>query len=294
LDSAEFGAHDKAHLKNSVTLHYVSHGPRDKPLMILIHGFPEFWYSWRHQLTAFGDNYRVIAYDQRGYGESDKPGRISDYSIDKLTLDVKDLIEFLGYSKAVVVGHDFGGAVAWSFAARFPEHAEKLIALNFPHPNAFQNHFENDRGQFLKSWYMFFFQLPYLPEWFLKLNDFNFLSQVFTGKSAGCRRGQITSLDMDAYKYTFAMGGFTGPVNFYRAAMQLAKSSQAKKPIKAPILLIWGENDAYLSKEMAVNSERFCEDFRLKFIEPACHFVQQDYPEEVNKVMRAFLSIPSN
>src|SRR5437879_4698652 len=154
---------------NGIRLNVAQAGPPDGPLVILLHGFPEFWYGWRKQIPALAAaGYRVWAPDQRGYNFSDKPPDVRDYTLDKLAADVAGLIEAAGRQRAIIVGHDWGGAVAWWLAANNPERVERLVIINVPHPLVMRRLILRDPRQTLRSWYMFMFLLPRLPEWFAR------------------------------------------------------------------------------------------------------------------------------
>ena len=153
-----------------------------RPLMLFLHGFPEFWYSWRHQLRAFADDYYVVAPDMRGYNQSDKPRGRRAYRLDVLVEDVRALIEDLGYERCVLVGHDWGGAVAWQFAYTYPEMLERLVVMNLPHPVRFYEGLST-LAQLRRSWYILFFQLPWLPEKVLSRRDFRPIAGVFASQA---------------------------------------------------------------------------------------------------------------
>ncbi|XP_069137121.1 epoxide hydrolase 4-like isoform X2 [Argopecten irradians] len=290
LNDPTLGTHGFIHLEN-VKLHYVSNGDEKKPLMLLIHGFPEFWYSWRFQLRAFAKDYRVVAIDQRGYSESEKPEGYKSYSLDKLVGDIKQLIPALGHRSAVVVGHDWGGAIAWSFAMKHQDMVEKLIVLNCPHPSTFRAHLRKSFDQFKKSWYMFFFQMPYLPEYMLTRDDFKSISIMFTGRSGGVKVGSLSDDDVEAYKYAFSQpGGFTGPVNFYRSGMKSKNVFETNVPkIQKPTLIVWGCQDMALSQELPALAKKYVTNLTIKYIQEASHWVQFDTPDIVNEHMREFL-----
>lgn len=153
---------------NGVNLHVAQAGPADGPLVILLHGFPEYWASWRQQIPILASaGYRVWVPDQRGYNLSDKPAEITAYNLDQLALDVVGLIDAADAEKAFVVGHDWGAAVAWWLGIKHADRLEKLAILNLPHPAVLRRRFRTHFSQLRKSWYMFFFQLPWLPERFL-------------------------------------------------------------------------------------------------------------------------------
>src|SRR5438874_4654112 len=160
-----------------IRLHYAECGNPSSPLVILLHGFPEFWYSWRHQLPVLGARYHVVAPDMRGYNLSDKPARIEDYRIDNLVADVTGLIHHFGKSKAAIIAHDWGAGVAWAVAQKHPDAVTKLAALQVPMPAAWRANMT--LRQLLASWYMFFFQLPLLPEWWASANDFKRIEEMY-------------------------------------------------------------------------------------------------------------------
>ncbi|XP_029473549.1 epoxide hydrolase 4 isoform X2 [Rhinatrema bivittatum] len=173
LNDPSLGTHCYVKIKDSgLRFHYVASGERGKPLMLLLHGFPEFWYSWRHQLREFKSEYRVVALDLRGYGETDAPSHWENYSLDSLILDIKDILDSLGYSKCVLTGHDWGGMISWLIAICYPEMVTKLIILNFPHPTVFTEYVLQHPSQLIKSGYYFFFQMPWLPEFMFTVHDF--------------------------------------------------------------------------------------------------------------------------
>ena len=156
---------------NGIKLHYIEQGKGE--LVVLLHGFPEFWYGWRNQIPVLAKQYRVVAPDMRGYNLSDKPENVSDYKIETLAKDIAELIKALGEERAIVVGHDWGAAVAWAVAALHPEVVKKLAILNVPHPNEMKRAFEGfNLAQWMKSWYIFFFQLPFIPELFVGTERF--------------------------------------------------------------------------------------------------------------------------
>jgi len=292
LQNSELGEHRYIRLKD-VKLHYVEKGDHNKPLMIFVHGFPEFWFSWRHQIREFSRDYWVVAIDQRGYGDSDKPRGKAHYKIEKMVGDLKELIPALGRTTCHLVAHDWGGVVAFSFAQHHPDMLESLTIMNAPHDGAWTKLLTSDIRQILKSWYIFFFQLPYLPELMLSGNDFSFFEKVFRAGEAG--KKAFTDEDIDAFKYTFGKpGALTPPINYYRSMdiatrmlNALTHDSQPKIPVST--LIVWGVKDMALSKSLAQNSADFMEKCEIKYIEEASHWVQQDAPQEVNKHMREFL-----
>lgn len=284
LNDPSLGDHGYVHLED-VRLHYVACGDESKPLMLCLHGFPEFWYSWRYQIKEFSKDFRVVAVDQRGYGDSDKPKGYKNYTYDKLADDIKQLIPALGYSNCVLLSHDWGGAVAWYFASRYPELVDKLIVSNCPHPGTFQKYARSHFSQFKKSWYMYFFQVPFVPEFVFRSFDLKFFNALF--KSV--KNNEITAEVVEAYKYTFSQpGAFTGPINYYRAAFS-SSSRPCKTKIKMPTLVIWGDPDMALDTELAELSGEYATNLTVKIIHDSNHFVLFDRPKEFNKAVREFL-----
>ncbi|CAG0880367.1 unnamed protein product [Cyprideis torosa] len=270
--------HGYAKLQNGIKLHYAEAGDQTKPLMLCLHGFPEFWYSWRYQMQEFSKDFWVVAVDMRGYGDSDKPEGIQNYHMSKLLEDVKLLPTALGRTKIdVLLAHDWGGAIAWTFVATNPEMVGIYIPMNIPHPSAFQEYIKGSWVQFRKSWYIFFFQMPYLPEWAWRLNDFEWLRTCFTNPKT--KAPVISEEDLNAYKNTFSKpGAITYPINYYRA---VDFSSPRKLPrVKVPTCLIFGTEDLALETPMADGSARFCNDFEIYKLPNISHWVQQEAPQE--------------
>ncbi|HEU4973816.1 MAG TPA: alpha/beta hydrolase [Baekduia sp.] len=265
-----------------VRLHYVEEG--HGPLVVLLHGFPEFWYSWRHQIPALAHaGFRVVAVDQRGYGGSDKPRRWQDYRIETLAGDIAALIAALGEERAHVVGHDWGAAVAWMTATLHPERVDRLAALNVPHPARM---FEGLRTpqQLAKSWYMFFFQLPWLPETLFTRGG----RRALQGAYRDARPGAFTDEDLDRYADALlAPGAMKAAIDWYRAALRRdpRRTTGQMGPIEAETLVIWGERDRFLGAELAEPPAKLVPHARVVRLPDASHWVQHDAPEEVNRLL---------
>jgi pimeloyl-ACP methyl ester carboxylesterase len=270
---------------NGIRLHYVTQG--EGPLMLMLHGFPEFWYSWRHQIPEFAKDYKVVALDMRGYNESDKPSEQSAYVMEEFIKDVKGVIAGLGYEKCVLVAHDWGGAIAWNFAYAHPEMVERLMVLNMPHPAKFAAGLQTPQ-QLLKSSYIFLFQLPMLPEWLLQMNDYALLRNAF--REMAINKNAFSEADIEAYKNAAAKpGALTAMLNYYRNA--IGSFAQEWDLLTVPTLMIWGESDQALGKELTYGTEEYVQDFRLKYIPNCSHWVQQERPELVSQYMREFLAL---
>ncbi len=272
---------------NGVKLHYVTQG--EGPLMLMLHGFPEFWYSWRHQIPEFAKDFKVVAIDLRGYNDSDKPEDKSAYVMDEFIKDVEGVIKGLGYERCVLVGHDWGGAIAWSFAYAHPEMVERLIVLNLPHPAKFAQGFRTPQ-QLLRSSYVFFFQLPWIPELLLQSSDYQAIETAFT--SMAVDKSAFTKADLEAYKNAAAKrGALTAMLNYYRNFLQQKMLSQDWSVLEVPTLMIWGENDTALGKELTYGTEAHVRNLQIKYIPNCSHWVQQEQPQLVNQYMREFLAI---
>lgn len=292
LNDTSLGTHCYVRIKESgLRFHYVAAGERGKPLMLFLHGFPEFWFSWRYQLREFKSEFRVVAIDMRGYGESDLPLSTESYRFEHLVTDVKDIVEYLGYNRCCLVGHDWGGTVAWLFAIYYPEMVTKLIVLNCPHPSVLADYAVRHPSQLLKCSQFFFFQLPRFPELMLSINDFKAVKALFTSRSTGIgRKGRwLTVEEMEAFLYALSQpGALTGALNYYRNVFSSLPLSY--NHVRSPVLLLWGERDAFLEQDMAEACRVYIRNhFRLNIISGASHWLQQDQPDIVNTLIWTFL-----
>ncbi|MEL6232516.1 MAG: alpha/beta fold hydrolase [Cyanobacteria bacterium J06627_3] len=272
---------------NGIQLHYVTQG--EGPLMLLLHGFPEFWYSWRHQIPEFARDHTVVALDLRGYNDSDRPQSRSAYHMDELVADVKGAIASLGYDRCILVGHDWGGAIAWQFVYRYPAQVDRLIILNLPHPAKFAQGLRTWQ-QLARSWYILFFQLPFLPELLLQANLSRSMEQTFRGMAID--KSAFSDADIKAYTTALAKpGALTAALNYYRNLLPLLLSP-TDWPIlfKTRTLMIWGENDVALGKELTEGTEDYVQDFQIRYIPNCSHWVQQEQPQLVNHYIRTFLA----
>jgi pimeloyl-ACP methyl ester carboxylesterase len=269
-------------------LHAVVAGPEDGPLALLLHGFPECWYSWRHQIPVLVEaGFLVVAPDLRGYNLSDKPQGVQHYQIDRLTEDIRTLIRTLGRERAVLVAHDWGGVVAWRFAIDHPEAVDRLVVMNAPHPVTFFKALRSDRSQQLKLWYMFAFQLPWLPEALLTLSPAASARLFFRGTAV--RSQAFSDADLEVMAAALAQpGAMRCMIDWYRAAFRF-RAAAKPRPIEAPTLLIWAEDDVALGKSLTSGLERWVPDLQVHYIPDCGHWVQNEAPDEVNERMLAFL-----
>jgi pimeloyl-ACP methyl ester carboxylesterase len=271
-----------------VRLHYVELG--SGPLVVLLHGFPEFWYSWRYQIPVLASaGFRVVVPDMRGYNVSAKPAGVAAYRGEQLTADIANLIRSLGAERATLVGHDWGGAVAWIFAMGYAEMLERLVIMNAPHPARFLEGLRSWR-QLRKSWYMFFFQLPWLPEAMIRAGNFASLRWILRADPA--RPGAFGEAEIERYIAAAAQpGALTASINYYRAGFRdSAREPAAPTPrIEAPTLVIWGDQDRYLGSELAAPDQALVANVRVEHIPNASHWVQIDCPGQVNELLLGFL-----
>lgn len=275
---------------NGVRLHVVGAGAEDDPLVVLLHGFPEFWYCWHRSIDRLVEaGYRVLVPDQRGYNLSEKPEGVRPYRIDELSGDVVGLIDSAGRESAHVVGHDWGGLVAWDLGRRHPGAVNALGVVNMPHPAVLGATLKSNLRQTLKSWYMYFFQLPRVPEWSLRRNNFELLADGFDSTEAGT----FTDADLDRYRAAWDRErGVTGMANWYRALFRY-DGDPPGEGIDAPTLVVWGDDDEYLLSEMASRSLEYCEDGRLERIPGGSHWVHHERPRQVTDLLVDHLYRPT-
>lgn len=274
---------------NGIWLHAAASGPRDGRLIIFLHGFPEFWYGWRRQLAYFArQGFRALAPDQRGYNLSDRPGGVAAYRTDALAGDVAGLARALGHQQAVIVGHDWGGVVAWRLAALYPELVERLVILNAPHPEVFREYLLAHPAQMLRSLYAAFFQLPLLPEAALGAFGWWGAGNLLRASS---RPGTFSAADLHAYRQAWSRpGAMTAMLNWYRAMVRVPSKLPADAYIRPPTLVIWGQQDIALGTGLAHASLARCAQGRLVLFRDASHWVQHEKSEQVNALIHAFLT----
>ena len=283
---------------NGVRLHYARAG-KGKRLVMFVHGFPEFWYEYKTQLEEFGTSYTAVAPDMRGYNLSSKPAELEKYEVRYMVEDLRQLAEKLGYKKFSLVAHDWGGAIAWAFAAAHPEYLDKLVIINAPHPGVFQRELANNPDQQKASQYMIMFRSPE-AEALLSANNYAMLVQAVLAD--GLKTGVFTEEDKSAYIEAWSRpGALTGGLNYYRAARagpptangEKSQSAAAANPdspvIKVPTLVIWGEKDTALLPSSLDGLDKFVPQLTIRRIPDGTHWVIHEKPALVNRYIADFI-----
>ena len=276
--------HGQADL-SGVRLHYVEAG--EGPLVVLLHGFPDFWYGWRHQIPALARaGYRVVAPDLRGYNLSSRPTGLAAYSLPTLAGDIRELILERGEREAALAGHDWGAMVAWGTAAFHPEVVRRLAILNVPHPHRMAEGLRTWR-QLRRSWYIVFFQLPFLPERALRAAGYRSMREAIEG---GAPPGTVSPVELEAYVEAWRRpGAITAMLAYYRAAGRAL--GRRLPPIAAPTLVIWGERDHYLGVELAEPDRADVPALeRVELLPGSSHWVMRDEPERISELLAEFFA----
>ncbi len=276
---------------NGLRFHVASCGEGDR-LALCLHGFPECWYSWRYQLPLLaGLGYRVWAPDLRGYGESERPPHVRDYSVDNLLADVAGLIDAARARSVTLIAHDWGAVIAWYFAMREVRPIDRLVIMNVPHPVVMGRALRTWR-QLKRSWYIFFFQLPWLPEALLGARNCRLIGDVF--RKTAVDKSRFPDDVLQVYRDNAAHpGALTAMINYYRAIVRGEGSRQRVQShpvINTPTLMIWGEVDVALGKETTYGTEAYVRDLTLRYLPNVSHWVQQEAPETVNAMLEAWLT----
>jgi len=270
-----------------VRLHYVEAG--EGPLIVLLHGFPEFWYGWRLQIKPLAAaGFRVVAPDMRGYNLSSRPDGVADYDTEKLVDDVRGLIHERGAQSAMLVGHDWGGTAAWFTAMHHPEVVDRLAILNAAHPRRLSQGLHHP-SQLRRSWYFFFFDLPDLPEAVVHTDHWHFFRH-FLRDAHPAYTPEETERYIEAWSQP---GAATGMINYYRSSVRTPpkKAEEALGPISAPTLVIWGERDRYLGEDLAEPEHDDVPNLdRVERLPDASHWVHHDEAERVNQLLTGFFA----
>jgi len=282
---------------NGMRLHYVSSG--EGQLILFIHGFPEFWYEWKNQLIEFGRDYQAVAPDMRGYNLSSKPGDVGQYRMKYLVEDLRALAEHLGQKKFFLIGHDWGGAVAWAYPLYYPDHLEKLIIINAPHPVVFSRELRENPAQQKASQYMLMFRSPQAEE---ILSSNNYAELVRAVLSDGLKQGYFREEDRKIYVEAWSQpGALSGGLNYYRAARAGPPSGEdgqttSKSPkdpssliVKVPTLVIWGERDQALLTGNLQGLDQYVSNLTIRRIPDGSHWVIHEKPALVNAYIREFI-----
>lgn len=271
---------------NGITLHTVEAGDKRGDCILLLHGFPEFWYGWKAQISFFAQKgYRVIAPDQRGYNKSSKPAGVRSYCLHHLVADIAALIQQLTDKKVILVGHDWGGGVAWQLALRHPRLLHHLVIINMPHPEVFNQKLKKNPVQMWRSSYAGLFQIPMLPEWLSRVFHFALLERSLLKTS---KRGTFSKEDIAAYKKAWRQPhALTAMINWYRAYKYNTRPTSGI--IQLPALLIWGKKDQFLLPQMAQESINKCTNGRLVLVADATHWIHHEQPRLVNNLIHDFI-----
>jgi pimeloyl-ACP methyl ester carboxylesterase len=269
-----------------ISIHAVVAGPPDGPVVVLLHGFPEFWYSWHKQIEPLATaGFRVIVPDQRGYNKSSKPRGAASYALSELTSDVLAILDQLGQERIFLAGHDWGAAVAWSVALLHPQRVAKLAILNVPHPSVMRRYLKSNRRQLRRSWYMLFFQLPFVPE--AAFSAFNFRLGVRSLVHSS-RPNTFSDEDLAQYRGAWSQpGALTAMMNWYRAAFRY-RGKFPDSTVHVPTRILWGERDAFLLSDMAHDSLRYCDAAELYTFANASHWLQHEEPARVSELLIDF------
>ncbi len=273
---------------NGQRFHALAAGPADGPLLLLLHGFPETSHAWAKQIGPLAQaGFRVVVPDQRGVGLSSKPTGVDAYRIETLAADIVALVTTLGRERARVVGHDWGGAVAWHLAEHHRDVVERVAILDAPHPAVFSTYLLRHPSQLGKSWYMAFFQLPWVPEALLKARNFEWLSQALTTTS---RPGAFTADDLRIYRDAWAQpGALTGMLNWYRALTLTPRTPRGAGRVDVPLRLIWGDKDTALEPGLADASIVRCSAGEAIHLPDATHWLHHEEPARITALLLEFL-----
>jgi len=269
-----------------VRLHAVAAGPRNGSLLILLHGFPEFWYSWRKQIRPLAQaGFRVVVPDQRGYNLSSKPVHLSAYAIPHLVADIIAIADQLEAESFFLAGHDWGAVVAWMTALEFPQRLRKIAIINVPHPKVMLHNVLTNPRQLLRSWYILFFQFPWIPEAIFAARNFSYGVTALLKSSVP---GTFTCEDLSRYREAWAYpGALTAMVNWYRAFVW-RRPGIGDPQVRVPTRILWGKLDKFLLPEMAQQSVTYCDSAELTYFPENTHWLHHEQPEAVNQMLIDF------
>jgi pimeloyl-ACP methyl ester carboxylesterase len=277
---------------NGLQLHAATAGDPAAPPVVLLHGFPEFWYGWRHQLPALARaGFYAVAPDLPGYNLSDKPASLASYRVSAISDTIAALISALGTTPAHVVGHDWGGVLAWNLAMQHPSLVDWLVVINAPHPATIERALRSPR-QWYRSAYMLAFQAPFVPERVLAARDFRLLQSVL--RRDALHPEAFTEEDLHAYRAAWAQpGALAGGLNYYRAALRHpSRALDSMRPIERPTLVLWADRDRYMLPSLAPPPTHWVPLGDLHRIPFASHWVAHEFPEYVNRLILDFIGAP--
>jgi pimeloyl-ACP methyl ester carboxylesterase len=270
----------------SLNIHLVEAGPSEGRPVVLLHGFPEFWFGWRHQIPELaGAGLRLLIPDGRGYNRSGRPAGVSQYKLSSLRADVIGLMDQLQLEQAILVGHDWGAAVAWSLALHHPDRVMRLAILNVPHPAVMPRIWRSHPGQLLRSWYILFFQLPWLPQAALGAFDGRLLAQAMRRTS---RPGTFSHEALLRYRQAWRGGRLRTMIHWYRALLRYPEPRPASWRLAMPVRILWGSADAFLVPENASASLAYCPQGELIRLEGVSHWLQHEQADRVNQLLLEF------
>ena len=272
---------------NGVSLHVVEAGREGDPLLILLHGFPEFWWAWRKQITPLAEaGYHVVVPDQRGYNTSDRPQAVSDYHLDTLASDVVALAGAYGADRFDLVGHDWGAVIGWWVAATYPERLKRVVLMDGPHPDVWGRQALKHPTQALKSTYVAFFQLPWVPEATLGSFDFAGLKAMIQGSA---KKDTFEPGALERYAEAWGHeGSITGMLNYYRALREREVGGDPAR-LTSPTLILWAGEDVFLERHVAEAGLALCDRGTLEFVEDASHWLHIEQPDRINARIIAWL-----
>jgi pimeloyl-ACP methyl ester carboxylesterase len=274
---------------NGIRLHVVQAGPRDGAPVLLLHGFPEFWWTWHAQIAALAQaGFRVIAPDQRGFDLSEKPPRLEDYRPEQRRADILGLLDALGHQRVSIAGHDFGAYVAWGLAIHHGERLRKLVVMNVAHPKVYASP-PPGRPETI-NWFRTFFRIPFLPELVGRSGNWFLLERNLVQTS---RPGSFAEPAMSYYKQAWAQpGAFHSMLGWYRAGFRYPVGSSGPQRVSVPTRIVWGERDVFNDPSYAEPSLEFCDDAELMLFPEAGHWLIHEKPAEISRLLIEFFGEP--
>jgi pimeloyl-ACP methyl ester carboxylesterase len=274
---------------NGISLHVAEAGPANGPLVILLHGFPEFWFCWRSQIGPLADaGFHVVVPDQRGYNLSDKPRGIAAYDLDQLAKDIIGLADHFGARTFLLAGHDWGAIAGWWVAQYYPDRVERFVSISAGHPAVWRERMQSDPVQRQKSTYVKMFRLPWFPEFIVRRRNFEAIAGAIT---ATARPGTVSDAELARYRQAWSQpGAITGGLNWYRAILKRRFPNWKQIRISVPTLTVWSAKDVYGDEHLAAQSVALCDKGEMVRLENATHWALQDEPKAVNALLAKFFA----